>query len=174
MRYLNIKGPPLPSEQDCSREKKGHPALYSSSRWWLLCFPGCPQGIIPLSTPPPAPSWLSYQESDTDVTLKASPRTLTNLHCEGCKATAAATALLLPAAPGSPTPHKPRHRRVSGRRRAALTYQDNHSHRLGMASSLPLLPVLLPSEPAILHPLPSQTQLLSVGRAAASVGLLVW
>lgn len=35
------------------------------------------------------------------------------------------------------------------------------SYLFDMASSLPLLPVLLPSKPAILHPLQSQTQLLS-------------
>lgn len=49
-----------------------------------------PRVFFPSSTQPPAPSSLSYQESDTGVTPKASPRPLTNLRCAGCEATAAA------------------------------------------------------------------------------------
>jgi len=90
--------------------------------------------------PPTTPSRFSYEESDSDVTLKASPRTLTNLSCKGCEFTAAAAAL--PASsPRKHALHKPRHRRVSGMWRAVLM----HLSRL-LGTALSLIPVLLLSK----------------------------
>lgn len=87
--------------------------------------------------------------------LKASPRTLTNLRCEGYKATAAA--LLLPAASGRTVLHKPMHSRC---REPMHTGEGKFSHTKTTIAACLEWPVPFHcshsySEPTICHLAPS-------------------
>lgn len=113
-----------------------------------FCSPGCPRVFSPLSAShPEAQSCLSYQESDTDETLKASPRALISteerdvkpkqqqqrFYCQQPREAHTAPARAQKGqGQGEGSPHVLRH----------------HSHLPGMASPLPLLPLQLLSEPS--------------------------